>query len=250
MINGVTTLSQAKILGGTGSILVLLSPLISLTALIPPLTFFVDVILSIGIASGMVGLIGSVMILVAVKMISDAVNDREIFKNVLMAVIIPLTALGIVVAVTLSVPLMYAGPIIVDGDYLAEGGYLGTDVILPTFPTLLDLPIITLMTLLGMWVALIVSAWFLKRGYEVLVSSVAAEGLGREWIGRRIDAESLEELLALSERRGFDPDGEGGDYETLVLWAPIFRRRIRITEWATTWDGYSGRLVLGGTVLD
>jgi ABC transporter with metal-binding/Fe-S-binding domain ATP-binding protein len=89
-----------------------------------------------------------------------------------------------------------------------------------------------------------------KRGYEVLVSSVAAEGLGREWIGRRLDARSLEELLVLSEKHGFDPDGEGGDYETLVLWAPIFRRRIRLTEWATTWDGYSGRLVLGGMMLE
>ncbi len=89
-----------------------------------------------------------------------------------------------------------------------------------------------------------------RRGYEVLVSSVAAEGLGREWIGRRIDADSLKELLALSERHGFDPDGEGGDYETLVLWAPVFRKRIRLTEWAATWDGYSGRLVLGGMALE
>jgi hypothetical protein len=59
-----TALSQAKILGGIDSILVLLSPLVSLTTLIPPLTFFVDVILSIVIASGIVGLIGSVLILV------------------------------------------------------------------------------------------------------------------------------------------------------------------------------------------
>jgi uncharacterized membrane protein len=94
------------------------------------------------------------------------VKEGEIFKNVLMAVIIPLAAIGIVVAVTLSIPLMYASPIIVDGDYLAEGGYPGKDVVLPPFPTFLDLPVITLMTLLGMWAALIVSAWFLKRGYE------------------------------------------------------------------------------------
>jgi uncharacterized membrane protein len=165
MVNGVTTLSQAKILGCIGSIFVLLSPLISLTIFIPPLTFFADAILSIGIASGMVGLIGSVLILVADKKISDAVNDREVFKNVLMAVIIPLVAIGIVLAVTLSI-VMYVGPIKVDGNYLAEGGYPGTDVVLPTFPTFLDLPIVTLMMLLGMWAALIVSAWFLKRGYE------------------------------------------------------------------------------------
>jgi uncharacterized membrane protein len=168
MVNGVTTLSQAKILGGIGSILVLLSPFISLTALIPPLTFFADAILSIGIASETVGLIGSILILVAIKKISDAVNDREIFKNVLMAVIIPWVAIGVVLAVGLGL-VMYAGPtgpIIIDGNYLTEGGYSGTDVVLPPLPTFLVLPIITLMMVFGTWAALITSAWFLKRGYE------------------------------------------------------------------------------------
>jgi hypothetical protein len=46
-------------MGGVGSILVLLSPFILLTAFIPPLTFIADAILSISIASGTVGLIGS-----------------------------------------------------------------------------------------------------------------------------------------------------------------------------------------------
>jgi uncharacterized membrane protein len=152
-------------MGGVGSILVFLSPFILLTALVPPLTFIADAILSIGIASGTVGLIGSILILVAVKKISDAVNDREIFRNVLLAVIIPWVAIGVVLAVGLGI-VMYAGPIKVDGNYLAEGGYSGTDVILPPLPTFLDLPIITLTMVFGMWAALIASAWFLKRGYE------------------------------------------------------------------------------------
>jgi uncharacterized membrane protein len=152
-------------MGGVGSILVLLSPFISLTALVPPLTFIADAILSIGIASVTVGLIGSILILVAVKKISDAVNDREIFKNVLLAVIIPWVAVGVVSAVGLGI-VMYAGPIIADGNYLAEGGYSGTDVVLPPLPTFLVLPIVTLTMVFGMWAALIASAWFLKRGYE------------------------------------------------------------------------------------
>jgi uncharacterized membrane protein len=152
-------------MGGVGSILVLLSPFILLTALVPPLTFIADAILGIGIASGTVGLIGSILILVAVKKISDAVNDREIFKNVLLAVIIPWVAVGVVSAVGLGI-VMYAGPIIADGNYLAEGGYSGTDVVLPPLPTFLDLPIVTLTMVFGMWAALIASARFLKRGYE------------------------------------------------------------------------------------
>jgi uncharacterized membrane protein len=61
---------------------------------------------------------------------------------------------------------IYTGPIKVDGNYLAEGGYSGTDVVLPTFPTFLLLPVLTLMMVFGTWAALIASAWFLKRGYE------------------------------------------------------------------------------------
>jgi len=162
-----TALSKAKILGGIGSILVLLSPLILLTIFIPPLMFFADAMLGTSIASGIAGLSGWILILVAIKKISDAVNDREIFKNVLMAVIIPWVAIGIDLAVGLGI-VMYAVPIIakVDGNYLAEGGYSGTDVALYPLPTFLGLPIITLMMLLGVWAAFIASAWFLKRGYE------------------------------------------------------------------------------------
>jgi uncharacterized membrane protein len=166
---GTTSLREARAMGGVGSILVLLSPLILLTIFIPPLTFFADVILSIIIASGIADLTGWILILVAIKKISDAVNDREIFKNVLLAVIIPWVAIGVVLAVGLGL-VMYAGPTIakVDGNYLAEGGYSGTDVVLPPLPTFLNLPIITLMMLLGTWAALIASAWFLKRGYELI----------------------------------------------------------------------------------
>jgi Predicted membrane protein len=71
----VTTLSQAKAMGGVGSILVLLS--------------FVP---SVGFVLGIVGL---VLVLIAVKQISDAVKDREIFNNVLMAVILQVVGIGI-----------------------------------------------------------------------------------------------------------------------------------------------------------
>jgi uncharacterized membrane protein len=131
--------------------------------------FFADAILGIIITSGIAGLSGWILMLVAIKKISDVVNDREIFKNVLMAVIIPWVAIGVVSAVGLGL-VMYAVPTIakVDGNYLAEGGYSGTDVALPPLPTLLDLPIIILMMVFGTWAALIVSAWFLKRGYELI----------------------------------------------------------------------------------
>ncbi|MCS7117903.1 MAG: diphthine--ammonia ligase [Thaumarchaeota archaeon] len=95
-----------------------------------------------------------------------------------------------------------------------------------------------------------VVAEVVRRGYEVLISSVSANGLNSSWVGRKIDSDALRELMTLSERFGFDPDGEGGDYETLVLWAPLFRERLKLLEWTTTWDGYSGRLLIGRAELD
>ena len=144
---GVMTLTQAKSMGGVGSILVLLS-------FVPTVGF-------------VLGIVGLVLVLIAVKQISDAVNDREIFNNVLMAVIIPWVAIGINLAVGLGL-VMYAVPTIakVDSNYLAEVGYSGTDVVLPPLATFLGLPIIILMMVFGTWAALIVSAWFLKKGYE------------------------------------------------------------------------------------
>ncbi|MEM2270585.1 MAG: DUF996 domain-containing protein, partial [Nitrososphaerota archaeon] len=68
------SLSQAKAMGGVGSILVLLS--------------FVP---SVGFVLGLVGL---VLVLIAVKQISDAVNDREIFNNVLIAVILQIVGVA------------------------------------------------------------------------------------------------------------------------------------------------------------
>jgi uncharacterized membrane protein len=154
-------------MGGVGSILVLLSPFILLAVFIPPLTFFADAILGSIIASGIADLAGWILILVAIKKISDAVNDKAIFKKVLMAVIIPWVAIGINLAVGLGI-VTYAGPIIIDGNYLAEGGYSGTDVVLPPIPTFLVLPIVTLMMVFGTWAALIASAWFFKKGYELI----------------------------------------------------------------------------------
>jgi len=66
-------------MGSIGSILMLLSPIIALTALLPPAMFFSDILLSVGIIRGIIGPVWLMLILVAVKRISDAVNDREIF---------------------------------------------------------------------------------------------------------------------------------------------------------------------------
>ena len=71
--------------------------------------------------------------------------------------------------------------------------------------------------------------------WDVRFAAVAAEGLGERWLGRRFTSEAVAELAALRERHGLHVGGEGGEYESLVLDAPCYRRRIEVIEARAEW---------------
>jgi len=76
---------------------------------------------------------------------------------------------------------------------------------------------------------------------EIIFSAVAAHGLDKTWLGETLDPERISKLKVLSDKYGVDMCGEGGEYESLVIDAPWFRKRIEILEAESTWDGVSGR---------
>ncbi|MBL7167380.1 diphthine--ammonia ligase [Candidatus Bathyarchaeota archaeon] len=80
------------------------------------------------------------------------------------------------------------------------------------------------------------------NGMTIIVTAVAAMGLGEKWLGRTLDLDALEELKSLSERFGVDVCGEGGEMETLVLDAPWFTSRLEIVSAKREWDGVRGSL--------
>lgn len=80
----------------------------------------------------------------------------------------------------------------------------------------------------------------IKSGMEIVMVHVAANGLDKSWLGRRIDKKAAEELAKLHERYGINVCGEGGEYESLVVDAPWFRKRLVIEEVETIWEGTSG----------
>ena len=53
----------------------------------------------------------------------------------------------------------------------------------------------------------------------------------------------------LNEKLGVDVGGEGGEYETLVVDGPVFRKKLVIKESRKVWDGVRGELVIGGVEL-
>ncbi|MBE8538551.1 TIGR00289 family protein [Geoglobus acetivorans] len=66
--------------------------------------------------------------------------------------------------------------------------------------------------------------------FEAIIVKVSAMGLDRTFLGKKIDHELIETLSGLSEKYGINISGEGGEYETLVLNAPLFRKRIVIED--------------------
>ena len=91
----------------------------------------------------------------------------------------------------------------------------------------------------------------LGSGMNIIFSAVAAHGLDQTWLGEPITPKRVARLKKLSDRYGVDMCGEGGEYESLVLDAPWFTRRIQITEAEKTWDGVSGRYnIINATLVD
>lgn len=80
----------------------------------------------------------------------------------------------------------------------------------------------------------------LSLKFEVYFTSVSAEGLDKEWLGKALDWERLNRLKILNEKYGLNLSGEGGEYETFVCDSPLFRKRIKILEAETLWYHNSG----------
>lgn len=84
----------------------------------------------------------------------------------------------------------------------------------------------------------------LDAGFEIIVTSVSAQGFDETWPGRKLDEEALQDLIKLNQRYGINLSGEGGEYESLVLDAPFFRKRIEPIEVERIWRGDSGHLLV------
>ena len=137
-------LSDSRILGGTGSILVLFSP-------IP----------YVGWALGIAGI---VMTLIAVKYISDISRDEKIFNDMLISVI--LIVAGIVVGTVVVLGAVYR--------VLGMGSIVGHTFVPASNITTGDWVGLAAAVIGGVaviWAILVASAFFLRRGYD----SVAAK---------------------------------------------------------------------------
>jgi predicted ATP pyrophosphatase (TIGR00289 family) len=87
-------------------------------------------------------------------------------------------------------------------------------------------------------------------GFEVIITSVAAEGFDESWLGRKVDRDSLLEIVELNKKYKIHIGFEGGEAETLVLDGPIFNKKIKVMESENIWEGDSGYFLIKEAELE
>jgi asparagine synthase (glutamine-hydrolysing) len=82
-------------------------------------------------------------------------------------------------------------------------------------------------------------------GFVFIMTKIAALGLDGSWLGKPIGAREITLLEALNKKFGFNAAGEGGEFESLVLDAPNFSKRIIIEKAEKKlWNEFNGVLLV------
>lgn len=91
----------------------------------------------------------------------------------------------------------------------------------------------------------------IKSRFEIIITGTYCEGFDKSWLGRKIDERCIEDLKKLKEKYGINLSGEGGEYETLTLDCPLFKKKILIESFETIWDdkSNSGYLLINNARL-
>ncbi|MDO8511605.1 MAG: diphthine--ammonia ligase [Nanoarchaeota archaeon] len=90
----------------------------------------------------------------------------------------------------------------------------------------------------------------LTHEFEIVLTAIAAEGLDKTWLGRKIDQKMLEELKRLHKKVGINEAFEGGEAETLVLDCPLFRKRISLVKTEKVMSSLNtGKLIIKDAIL-
>ncbi|MCX9082733.1 MAG: TIGR00289 family protein [Candidatus Methanoperedens sp.] len=75
---------------------------------------------------------------------------------------------------------------------------------------------------------------------DIRMVKVAAAGMDESWLGRIFGEHMIRDLLALNRKYRVHIAGEGGEYESLVLDAPFYKKKIHLLETQNIWMGDHG----------
>ena len=70
----------------------------------------------------------------------------------------------------------------------------------------------------------------IKAKFNAIITGIAADGLSKSWLGRKIDTNCISDLKKLHEKNKIHIAAEGGEYETFVLDCLMFNKKIEIKD--------------------
>jgi len=82
------------------------------------------------------------------------------------------------------------------------------------------------------------------KNFCVVISGVFAYPLDEKWLGLHLDSLVIARLVDLQRKYGISPSGEGGEIETTVLDAPMFKQKIEIVDYAIEANGNCGNFII------
>ena len=68
----------------------------------------------------------------------------------------------------------------------------------------------------------------IRHGIKFIIISLSVYGLPKDLVGKIIDLEYAEKIISLSKKIEFNPAFEGGEAETLVVDAPLFKKKLKV----------------------
>jgi ABC transporter with metal-binding/Fe-S-binding domain ATP-binding protein len=80
----------------------------------------------------------------------------------------------------------------------------------------------------------------IQEEYKVIISGIFAYPLTKSWLGKLLDSQTIDRLINLNKKFGLSISGEGGEIETTVLDAPMFTKKIEITDFIVNAKNNSG----------
>ncbi len=90
----------------------------------------------------------------------------------------------------------------------------------------------------------------LSAGLKIMIIGVYAYGLDEWYLGKIIDFEVLEKLKEVEKKYKINIAGEGGEYESFVIDAPFFKKRVIVKNTRKKWNGIRGELDIGEMELE
>jgi diphthine-ammonia ligase len=83
-----------------------------------------------------------------------------------------------------------------------------------------------------------------KAGFKIMIVGVSAYGLDKSWLGKFIDYDFIKNLISIEKKYKINIAGEGGEYETLTIDGPIFKRKLIIDDYKIKWNRDNGSLFI------